>query len=236
MTPPHSPTQGAPSTPTLGQRFRAGGWYFALAIFSAGFLAAVPFWHAAHRLGRAQIRTLALAYTAAGIYLVVLMALTPPQKADGTSGNETLSTIGGLSVLVIVVLACIQVRPLRREVYGGRGVVAAHSDPTVARALGARTRRDETRQLIAREPGLRRELGIGRPDLGRGYDDGGLIDVNTAPAEVIARVADIDRADADAIVGARTARGGSWFDIAELIDNVPLPPYAQEQLRERAVF
>ena len=236
MTSPHPPVPATPSRPTAGERFRAGGWYIVLTICTAGFLAGVPFWHAAHRLGRAQVRTLALAYTAAGIYLVVLLALTPPQRADGTSGNETLSTIGGLSVVVVVVLACIQLRSLRREVYGGRGVVAAHSDPAVARALGARARREETRQLIARNPGLQRDLGIGRPDLGRGYADGGLIDLNTAPAEVIARVADIDPADAAAIVAARTARGGSWFDLAELIDNVPLPSYAQEQLRERAVF
>ena len=236
MTPPHSSTRATPSTPTVGQRLRAGGWYFALTIFSAGFLAAVPFWHAAQRLGRAKIRTLALAYTAAGIYLVVLMALTPPQQPDGTSANETLSTIGGLSVLFVVVLACIQLRSLRREVYGGRGVVAVHSYPAVAHALGARARREETRQLIARNSGLQSELGIGRPDLGRGYDDGGLIDVNTAPAEVMARVAGIDRADADAVVSARSARGGFWFNIDELLIEVSLPPRAQEQLRERAVF
>jgi DNA uptake protein ComE-like DNA-binding protein len=60
--------------------------------------------------------------------------------------------------------------------------------------------------------------------------------VNTAPAEVIARVADIDRADAEAVVAARSARGGTWFNIGELLVDVPLPPYAQEQLRERAVF
>jgi hypothetical protein len=236
MTPQHFPARATPETATPGQRFRAGGWYFVLAIFSAGFLAAVPFWHAANRLGRREVRTLAMAYTAAGIYLVILMALTPPQQPDGTSGNETLSTIGGLSVVFIVVVACIKLRSLRREVYGGPGVVPVHDDPAVARALVARARREETRQLIAREPGLRRELGIGRPDLGRGYDDGGLIDVNTAPAEVIARVADIDRGDAEAIVAGRTARGGSWFDMAELVDNVPLSPSAREDLRERAVF
>jgi hypothetical protein len=111
-----------------------------------------------------------------------------------------------------------------------------HADPAVARALGARARRQETRQLLAREPGLQRELGIGRPDLGRGYDDGGMIDVNTAPAEVIARVANVSPADAEAIVAGRTARGGSWYDMAELVDNVPLPPSAREQLQERAVF
>ena len=235
MTPPHLPTR-ATSAPTAGERFRSGGWYFVLAICSAGFLAAVPFWHAASRLGRREVRKLALAYTAAGVYLAILMALTPPQQPDGTSGNETLSTISALSVLFVVVVACIQLRPLRRDVYGGGGLVPVQADPAVARALGARARREETRQLLSREPGLQRELGIGRPDLGRGYDDGGLIDVNTAPAEVIGRVADLERADAEAIVAARNARGGTWFNVGELLVDVPLPPSAQEQLRERAVF
>lgn len=235
MTPPHLPARPA-SVATTGQRFRTGGWYFVLTILSAGCLAAVPFWHAASRLGRREVRTLALAYTAADVYLVILLALTPPQQADGTSGNETLATIGGFSAVIIIVVACIQLRSLRRAVYGGDGVVPIHDDPVVARALRARARRTETRELIAREPGLQRELGIGRPDLGRGYDDGGLINVNTAPAEVIARVADIDRADAEAIVAARTALGGAWFGIGGLLFDVALPPYAQEQLRERAVF
>jgi hypothetical protein len=236
MTPPYLPARATPETGTPGQRFRAGGWYFVLTICSAGFLAAVPFWHAASRLGRREVRKVALAYTAADIYLAVLMALTPPQQPDGSSGNDTLSTIGGLSAVCIVVVACIQLRSLRREVYGRPGIVPVQDDPAVARALGARARREETRQLVARQPGLQRELGIGRPDLGRGYDDGGLIDVNTAPADVLARVADIDRADAEAIVAARSTRGGSWFIIGELLVDVPLPHYAQEQLRERAVF
>jgi hypothetical protein len=236
MTSPQLPAQATPTAPTRAQRLQAGGWYFALTIFSAGFLAAVPFWHAASRLGRREVRTLALAYTAAGIYLVVLMALTPPQRSDGSSGNEALSTIGGLSVLFVVVLACIQLRSLRREVYGGRGVVVAQADPAVARALAGRARRAETRQLLTRDPALRCELGIGRPDLGKGYDDGGLIDINTASAEVIARVCDMERVHADAIAAARAARGGTWFNIGELLVDVPLPPYAQEQVQERAIF
>jgi hypothetical protein len=236
MTPPYPPVQATPAAPTPAQRFQAGGWYFVLTILSAGFLAAVPFWHAAVRLGRREVRTLALAYTAADVYLVVLMSLTPPQRADGSSGNGTLSTIGGFSVLFVVVLACIQLRSLRREVYGGHGVVAAHADPVVARALAARSRREETRQLLERDPALRRELGIGRPDLRRGYDDGGLIDINTAPVDVIARVCDIEPGYADAIVAGRTARGGTWFNIGELLIDVPLPPHVQEQVQERAIF
>jgi hypothetical protein len=235
MTPPHFPARATP-VPTAGQRFKGGGWYFVLPIASVGFLAAVPFWHAASRLGRRELRKPALAYTAAGVYLAVLAALSPPPQADGTSGNETLSRIFAFSALIIIVAACIQLRSLRRAVYGGEGVVPVHADPVVARALGARARRAETRQLLARDPGLQRDLGIGRPDLNRGYDDGGLTDVNTAPAEVIMQVADIERGDAEAIVAGRTARGGSWYDMAELIDNVPLSPSAREQLQERAVF
>ena len=234
MTPPHFPARTT-YIPTAAQRFLAGGWYYVLTIASVGFLAAVPFWHAASRLGWREVRTRALIYTAAVAYLAALTALTP-RKADGTSDNEALSGLFAFSALVVVVAACIQLRPLRRAVYGGGGVVPVHADPMVARALGARARRQETRQLLAREPRLQRDLGIGRPDLGRGYDDGGLIDVNTAPAAVLARVADLDPADAEAIVAARATRGGTWFNVGELLIDVPLPPSAQEQLRERAVF
>jgi hypothetical protein len=223
------------SAPTRAERLQNGGWYFAVTIVSAGFLAAIPFWHAAKHLGRRDVRSLAWAYTLAAVYLVVLMILTP-QRADGTSGNETLSAIGGLSVVFIVVAGCVQLRSLRREVYGGGGVAPVHRDPAVARALEARGRREESRRLIARDPALRRDLGIGRPDLGRGYEDGGLIDVNTAPAEVIARVCGIDQTHAEAIVAGRTARGGAFYNLGELLVEVSLPPHVQEQLRERAVF
>jgi helix-hairpin-helix protein len=224
-----------PRRPTPLERLQAGGWYFAVTICSFGFLAAIPYWHAASRLSRRDVCRLALAYTLAGIYLVVLMALTP-QRADGSSANETLSTIGGLSAVFVLIAGCVQLRPLRREVYSGRGVVAAHRDPAVARAFQARARREETRRLLAEDPGLRQELGIGRPDLARGYDDGGLIDVNTAPADVIARVCGIDPAHAAAIVADRQARGGTFFNLEEVFVEVPLPPYVADQLRERAII
>jgi hypothetical protein len=238
MAQPGQPRPGTTVStgPTWTQRLAAGGWYFAVTIFSAGFLAAVPFWHAAARLRTARVRQWAAIFTLTGIYLVVLMILTPPQNPDGSSGNPAISSLGGFSVLAIVVVACVLLRPLRRQVYGGQGVVPAHQDPAVARALAARSRREEARRLFERDPALGRELGIGRPDLGRGYDDGGLVDLNTAPAEVIAEVAGIDREQADALVAARTARGGAWFNFGEVLVELNLPPYVQEQLRERAVL
>ena len=58
---------------------------------------------------------------------------------------------------------------------------------------------------MAEDPALARSLGIGRPDLARGYDDGGLVDLNTASAPVIAQVCGLDAALAEAIVAAGLA-------------------------------
>ena len=42
------------------------------------------------------------------------------------------------------------------------------------------------RRLQQDNPVLAQELKIGRPDLPRGYDDGGLVDVNHVPAAILA--------------------------------------------------
>ncbi|GAA0628177.1 hypothetical protein GCM10009534_75160 [Kribbella sandramycini] len=45
--------------------------------------------------------------------------------------------------------------------------------------------RDYWRRYARYNPQAVRQAGIGRPDLGRGADDGGLIDLNTAPADLL---------------------------------------------------
>ena len=225
----------SPTAPSVGDRLARGGWYFAVTILTAGSLAAVPFWHAAKRLGRESVRRLALLYTALDVLLAVLMALTPEPNPDGSPGNEAISTIGGLTMMAVVVTACVLLRGLRREVYGAPGTTPTGADPAVTRALAARQRRTEARELRAEDPALARELGIGRPDLDRGYDDGGLVDLNTAPAPVIAAVCGIGPEPAEGIVAARVARGGTWFNLGEVLVDVNLPTWVQEQLREHAV-
>ncbi|MGY1753827.1 helix-hairpin-helix domain-containing protein [Blastococcus sp. SYSU D01042] len=221
---------GVPQEPVRG-----GVWYYVVTVATVGTFVAAPFWHAAGRLGRPEVRRLAIAYTVAGVYLVVLAVLNP-RRPDGTYASEALNGLLGASALIVIIAGCVQLRGLRRRVYGGGGVVPVQRDPAVARALEGSGRREEARQLIARDPGIRRELGVGRPDLGRGYDDGGLIDLNTAPATLIAQVCGIDRSHAEAIVAGREARGGTFFNIGEVLVEGPLPPHVQDQLRERAIF
>ncbi len=68
----------------------------------------------------------------------------------------------------------------------------ADTDPALAAALAARRRRLLARKLVAHDPVLAHELRVGRPDLPHSYDDGGLVDLTTAPAEVIAAVCHIE--------------------------------------------
>lgn len=233
----HQPAPPHPSPVPPGTMFEqpssgpTGRWYFVVALVSFGLLAAVPFWHAAQHLRRPEVRRTALVYTAIDAALVVLLALTPDPDTTA-SGTSVLGTIGGFAAMAVMVAGVLQLGPLRKQVYGRPVPVAV--DPAVARALAGRQRRDEARALLASDPSLARELGIGRPDLGRGYDDGGLVDVNTASADVIARVADIPPSAAEQIVSKRTVHG-SFFTVDEVCGLVPLTPDVQAQLRERAV-
>lgn len=239
MTQPPYDTKGAAPAfggPALnGPAKPSGGtWYFVLTVLSAGLLAAVPFWHAWSRLRHPRLRTLALAYTAVDVFLFVLVALTPSPDSH-PAGNDAVSTIGGFAVIAVVIAACVQLRAVRRAVYAGPRARPMEADPVVTRVLAARHRREEARKMWAADPALAHELGVGRPDLRRGFDDGGLVDLNGAPAEVIAGVCGIAREQAEAIVTARLARGGTYYNLGELFVDVALPADIQGVLTEHAL-
>ena len=103
--------------------------------------------------------------------------------------------IGGYAV-GLAIIATVHSVVLRQRVWDGTPAVRPTpapappaADPAVAAVLAARARRDEARRIVSRDPAMARELGIGRPDLRRAYDDGGLVDLNNAPAQAIAGTA-----------------------------------------------
>ena len=71
---------------------------------------------------------------------------------------------------------------------------------------GRRPRR-KARAIAIRDPALARQLGIGRPDLRRDYDDGGLVDANSAPAAVLAALPGMTPELAGKAVELRAVRG-----------------------------
>ena len=92
-----------------------------------------------------------------------------------------------------------------------------------------RVRRDDRDDVRAEQ----RPRGL-RPGQ-RGYDDGGLVDANTAPATVLARLPALGPVLAKRLVTVRDSAGGfsSAGAMAILAD---LPPSVVEQIRDQLVF
>jgi hypothetical protein len=206
--------------------FRRGGWYVFVVVLSLGILSFVPFVHAALRTRRPLMWLWAVLYTAA---VITLFNLTP--QID----------IGGLAVSLMIV-AAVHSLVLRRQVWSGTAdrrpapadPVAGTTDPAVAAVLAARARRAEARGIAQRDPQMARELHIGRPDLRRAYDDGGLVDLNHAPAQAIAATCGIDLAVATLITDAR-ARGIPFASVDDVFSVVDVPYPLWDRIRDRAV-
>lgn len=109
------------------------------------------------------------------------------------------------------------------------------NDPVLRKALQRRTRRRLARDILAKDPELAADLGIGRPDLGRGFKDGGLIDVNAVPATVLSSLPGFDPAMAERVVAARERHGGLHSG-NELVVHADVPNRVVDKLADRLLF
>jgi DNA uptake protein ComE-like DNA-binding protein len=109
--------------------------------------------------------------------------------------------------------------------------------PEDARLDGARERlaeREKALKLARENPKLAAEAGVGRPDLSGAFD-GGLVDINHAPAEVIACLPNFDAELARRVIDTREEIDGfaSLEDLGIVLD---LPGNQVERLRDHVVF
>jgi hypothetical protein len=74
---------------------------------------------------------------------------------------------------------------------------------------------------------------VGRPDLARDYNDGGLIDLDAAPAHSIAEVCDLTPEDADKTVSGRG--GGTYNNVDEVLVLADLPAASWPRIRDRGI-
>jgi DNA uptake protein ComE-like DNA-binding protein len=121
--------------------------------------------------------------------------------------------------------------PRRGPVIRPRGDANAQA---IAAANMRRELRRQAREHAAKDLALARELRIGRPDLPREYDDGGLVDLNSAPAPVIADLCGLEPAQAGRIVQARQA-AGRFASVEDVFSWTELPVDTWDRLRDRSV-
>ena len=108
-----------------------------------------------------------------------------------------------------------------------------------AQAVAAATMRRDLRKAARKQAGqdlvLARELRIGRPDLPREYDDGGLIDVNHVPPHVLTALSGITPEMAERIADIRDDVG-PFSSAEELVVTVDLHPDLLPEIKEYAIF
>ncbi|MFB4297659.1 BTAD domain-containing putative transcriptional regulator [Actinomadura sp. NTSP31] len=151
-------------------------------------------------------RSVPLGAAAAG-YLVlftVFLAIVTSEDAD------TVSALDGVAMgawLVTVFGGAVHVAVLTADPGPARPAAAPQPPaPAMVDHIERRTRREQARSLLLHHPAMARELGIGRPDLPRDFDDGGLVDLNAVPEHVLASLPGVDPYHAKLIVAARRSR------------------------------
>ncbi|WP_211354628.1 ComEA family DNA-binding protein [Stackebrandtia albiflava] len=208
------------------------GWVWATAVvFSAGLLSPVAVGYAAWRVKSPADGLAALGYLAVSLLALVGFAAG-----------------GGLMLAALLMMAALAIGGGSHAFYLwqriARGERAAKtsirpSDVRNSEALAAvnhrRKLREDARELAANDPVAARELRIGRPDLPRRYDDGGLVDFNSAPVAMLMTIPGMTRAVAEEIRDWRD-RHGPFSSMAEVVIHTDIEPKAAEQVEQFALF
>ena len=211
---------------TAGQapavRLRSKAWLL-LAAVPLGFTTWAAFLYIGVRARRPQWLAWAGVYAAtlAG-YAILDNPAHPSSTAQGLAAGLALLTWIGGGVHAIAV-SSDAVRRIQNK-----------ADPVLEAARTRIERRAEGRHLLATQPSLAKEVGVGRPDV-PGAEDYGLVDVNHAPAAALATLPGMTRDLARRTVEERAQAGGfsSVEDLGLLLD---LPPGPVDQMRDMAIF
>ena len=211
---------------TAGQapavRLRSKAWLL-LAAVPLGFTTWAAFLYIGVRARRPQWLAWAGVYAAtlAG-YAILDNPAHPSSTAQGLAAGLALLTWIGGGVHAIAV-SSDAVRRIQNK-----------ADPVLEAARTRIERRARGRHLLATQPSLAKEVGVGRPDV-PGAEDYGLVDVNHAPAAALATLPGMTSELARRTVEERAKAGGfsSVEDLGLLLD---LPPGTVDQMRDMAIF
>ncbi len=193
-----------------------------------GLASAVPFLYWGLWLRSRRLVAVGAGYVVAGCLCLALL--------NGTDSNGSLS--GAFTGFILLTLACVGTAHtfvLRHELLGEflrPRVGDAAPERQAAERIG---RREYARSLLQTDPLLAYELRIGRPDLPRDFDDGGLVDVNHAPASTLARIPEISEQMAAQIVAARESVGG-FSSVDDMSVVVGCAPQVFDRPRDLLLF
>jgi len=206
----------------------------AVAPATLGLLTFAAFWYAVARLRSRLVALAAVGYTAATVLEFIWSGPVGGRPVEpGFSVTIATTLLVGTGHLIAIrprLSRAVAVAPPPEPVAG-----VIEQDPAYREAVLRRTRRAEARALVASDPALATELAVGRPDLDRSFDDGGLVDVNAVPAEVLAGLPGFTGDLADEVVQARD-RVGQFISPEDLVVLAGVPANVVDQVRDRLLF
>jgi len=214
LTPPAPPTYAPPR-----KRFPVGEVIAAalLPVLLCSFGGWIYFVYAGIRRQDKRQFLVALGYATLFV-LAVFIAAVDPSPPEDPEPNPTEWVAFAMFAAIAVAAA----------VHGA--VLASHpGDNPRARGL-----RDQARQFATFDPQRARSLGIGRPDLMRAFDDGGLVDVNHVPGHELARLPGLSSTEAHGIVIDRLNRG-PYAQLEDLVVRGVLPMRTVHRLSSRLI-
>ena len=225
-----APAPGRPSDQPRGGgipgRVRQLAWA-SVPIWSLSLLAFAPFLRIALARRRGRDWAVFAGYLAAGILVAILMSLSG-------SDSDAVGTVAGAMAMVVGVVAAVHAFVAFRpgsETVGG----SAASELALTTARTRMRRRQQARELVASNSVLAHELGVGRPDVPHDYDDGGLVDVNHVPGQVLQESLGLTAAESAAIITVREQLG-RFSGPEELTAYTELTPDRVDALRDWMLF
>lgn len=214
-------------------------WWTSVPLWSIGILSFVPFLAFALIHRRKRDWAVFAAYLAASVAMVVTVAAVRSDTDPGAAAGGFLIVLAACGA----VHAAVLFRP-SRSLTGTdqRGVrpaarsallsVRRRNRDAVRQAHHRIERRREARHLVSADPVMARDLRIGRPELPRDYDDGGLVDVNEVPETVLTAQLGLTPAEASDVLAAL----GKFTSADELCAYTQLSPGRVDELRDLMIF
>jgi hypothetical protein len=197
------------------------GWAL-IPFLTLGFGTPPAFVYVAARSGSSRLGVAAAGYGLASAGTLAILSLGHPE-------------LGAIMMITIWIIGTVHAFAIRPKVFPRATPGDRLNRHAIEVARYRRGLRDQARRLAASDPALAHDLRIGRPDLPRSYDDGGLLDVNHAPPQTFALLPDLPDEVIQRIVRLRAERGG-FVSAEELAVDADLPPNLASRLTEYLIF
>jgi hypothetical protein len=209
-------------------------WWTSVPVWSIGFLSFVPFLALAVIQRRRRDWAVFAAYLAATVAMIVAVGSVNSSSGPGAAVGGFVVALAGCAAAHAFVLF----RPSRDLAPLGPSVglsTRQRNQVAVAQARDRIERRKDARHLVRTNPDLAKDLRIGRPDLPRDYDDGGLVDVNHVPSAILAGQLGLTPKEVTDVMAARD-KLGRFASADELCAYTELPPDRVDELRDLMIF